>query len=470
MSTHVADEPRTSSAAPLQTTVFETDAQLKKHLDRTPASIKQLIIRFSIGAIAALTLVSVFTAFASRRVGTEQAIADAKNATFYIAKGVIETNADDGLLTGDPAAIQRLDDRVHAAVLSGPLVRIKLWADDGTIIYSDQKELIGQKYDLGDDKAEMFATDDHVAEAEVSDLSAPENAYERPFTKLLEVYQLTETIQTHPGDLRGIFHVQRRHQRGTRPVEAVRAHRHRFADRPRTDPGADLHHARPPAAAAQLQRERLLRHAIQASEAERRRIASDLHDGVVQELTGVSFSLAAASRSDSTDAPKMGEASSSIRSSIKSLRSLLVEIYPPNLHEEGLEFALGDLLGWRVQSRYRRKARRRSRQGRAFGRYRRPHVPQRAGSSSQRRQSLGRHPGSTRGQGQRQCRQDRRRRRRPRFHTRADRVTPTATATSACEPLSGLVAEAGGKMSVLSAPGAGTRVEVKLPVLTGGQL
>ena len=36
--------------------------------------------------------------------------------------------------------------------------------------------------------------------------------------------------------------------------------------------------------------------------------------------------------------------------------------------------------------------------------------------------------------------------------------------------LSGLVADAGGKMSVLSAPGAGTRVEVKLPVLTGGQL
>jgi len=94
--------------------------------------------------------------------------------------------------------------------------------------------------------------------------------------------------------------------------------------------------------AAQLQRERLLRHAIQASEAERRRIASDLHDGVVQELTGVSLSLAAASRSDSPDASRMGEASASLRGSIKSLRSLLVEIYPPNLHEEGLEFALGD--------------------------------------------------------------------------------------------------------------------------------
>src|SRR4029077_8512665 len=47
---------------------------------------------------------------------------------------------------------------------------------------------------------------------------------------------------------------------------------------------------------------------------------------------------------DSPDGPRMGEASSSLRSSIKSLRSLLVEIYPPKLHEEGLEFPLGDLL------------------------------------------------------------------------------------------------------------------------------
>ena len=33
-----------------------------------------------------------------------------------------------------------------------------------------------------------------------------------------------------------------------------------------------------------------------------------------------------------------------------------------------------------------------------------------------------------------------------------------------------LVADAGGKLAVLSAPGAGTRVEVQLPLLTGGQL
>ena len=81
-----------------------------------------------------------------------------------------------------------------------------------------------------------------------------------------------------------------------------------------------------------------------AGEAERRRIASDLHDGVVQELTGVSLGLAAIGRAEEVSRTQVLEASSAIRNSIKSLRSLLVEIYPPNLHEEGLESALTDLV------------------------------------------------------------------------------------------------------------------------------
>src|SRR5207248_1277076 len=44
--------------------------------------------------------------------------------------------------------------------------------------------------------------------------------------------------------------------------------------------------------AGQQRQEVLLRRAIHASDAERRRIASDLHDGVVQDLASVSYSLA----------------------------------------------------------------------------------------------------------------------------------------------------------------------------------
>jgi signal transduction histidine kinase len=65
---------------------------------------------------------------------------------------------------------------------------------------------------------------------------------------------------------------------------------------------------------------------------------------VVQELTGVSLALAAQGRSDTIGRQNVLDASSDIRTAIKSLRSLLVEIYPPNLQEEGLQSAIADLL------------------------------------------------------------------------------------------------------------------------------
>ena len=47
---------------------------------------------------------------------------------------------------------------------------------------------------------------------------------------------------------------------------------------------------------------------------------------------------------EAVDQEQVVQASAAIRSSIKSLRSLLVEIYPANLEEEGLQSAVGDLL------------------------------------------------------------------------------------------------------------------------------
>jgi signal transduction histidine kinase len=100
----------------------------------------------------------------------------------------------------------------------------------------------------------------------------------------------------------------------------------------------------------QEERERLLERAIDASEAERRRIARDLHDTVVQSLAGVSYSLAAAAERIGDGGPStelgaaMRQAASDTRQSMRDLRSLIVEIAPPNLHEEGLDSALGELV------------------------------------------------------------------------------------------------------------------------------
>jgi signal transduction histidine kinase len=96
---------------------------------------------------------------------------------------------------------------------------------------------------------------------------------------------------------------------------------------------------------AAAERERLLRSAASASDAERRRIARDLHDGVVQDLAGSTFALSALSR-DATGAEREAllETEDSLRSSLRALRSLLVEIHPPGLSAESLPAALQDLI------------------------------------------------------------------------------------------------------------------------------
>ena len=70
---------------------------------------------------------------------------------------------------------------------------------------------------------------------------------------------------------------------------------------------------------------------------------------VVQELAATSFAVAgAAEKAQSLDQPDLADdlrsAAGTVRTSIGSLRSLLLDIYPPSLATAGLEAALADLV------------------------------------------------------------------------------------------------------------------------------
>ena len=93
------------------------------------------------------------------------------------------------------------------------------------------------------------------------------------------------------------------------------------------------------------ERERLLARAIEASDTERRRIAADLHDGIVQDLAGVAFGLAPlAAKAPSSEQKVLNASVERLRQGVRDLRTLLVEIHPPRLESAGLEAALDDLL------------------------------------------------------------------------------------------------------------------------------
>ena len=67
---------------------------------------------------------------------------------------------------------------------------------------------------------------------------------------------------------------------------------------------------------------------------------------LVQDLAGLSYSLSAAAQTEASPAAQetLERAAAGTRDSMRQLRSLLVEIHPPNLRASGLEAALTDLL------------------------------------------------------------------------------------------------------------------------------
>jgi hypothetical protein len=84
------------------------------------------------------------------------------------------------------SSIARMDEAVIGKVTAGSLVRVKLSTPEGKIVYSDEHRLIGASYPLADDQQEVLR--ENSVEAELSDLSAPENRFERDQGRLLEVY------------------------------------------------------------------------------------------------------------------------------------------------------------------------------------------------------------------------------------------------------------------------------------------
>ncbi len=89
-----------------------------------------------------------------------------------------------------------------------------------------------------------------------------------------------------------------------------------------------------------------VRHELLASELERRRIADDLHHGVIQELAGLAYVLPTVARhldagGNLNVARSLLERTTSlVERNVVSLRSLMTIIYPPNLDAEGLRDAV----------------------------------------------------------------------------------------------------------------------------------
>lgn len=307
--------------------------------------LRNPLIQIAIAGVVGMVVIGVGSLIASQRAGEAEAMSDVRSRTESLARTVLEPNLSTALLSGDSAAIDQLDVIVDARVLDGSTLRVKLWDATGRVVYSDEHRLIGERYELDDDKVASLRSGQVVSE--VSSLDGQENRFETA-GQALEVYLPV----VGPGGELLLFE-------SYYSMSAVDASSSRI--RAEFAPiiigsllvmqamhfglawGLNRRLRR-----GQVERERLLQRAVESSMLERRRIAADLHDGVVQDLAGTSFAIAAAAETASDTSPELAKdlrsASVGTRRSLQSLRSLLVDIYPANLKSQGLEAALVDLL------------------------------------------------------------------------------------------------------------------------------
>src|SRR3954471_3513397 len=302
------------------------------------------VTQFAATGLLAIVVVGIVGVLFVRHVSRGEALRDAEDLTRLAGEAIVAPAVSPGVLAEDPPALARLDRVVRRSVLRDPVVRVKLWDASGRILYSDEPRLIGSRFML--EPQQLTVLRDGGVSAELSDLTRPENRFERGQGPLREVYVGIRG----PRGRRLLFEAYLREG-------ALSADSHRvWQDVVPVVLGmlVVLWLAQVPLASSlasrlrrgQREREELLRHAVSASEDERRRLAAALHDGAVQDLVAISYTLGGA-RGRVTDPEVVTALDASgrqVRTVIRRLRTLLVELYPDDLHRQGLEAALADLL------------------------------------------------------------------------------------------------------------------------------
>jgi two-component system, NarL family, sensor kinase len=311
-----------------------------------PIRLRRVLLSAFAVAVLIAAVIAVVGSLVSRHIAERQAVHDVAEMTDLLANSVVQPALTDRMLRSTHAAGTVLDPIVRKRVLSPSLVRVKLWRADGEILYSDEPRLVGLRFPL--DEEARSSLHPPRTQAGITDLTAPENRYERADGKLLDVYRPVWTPSGRPL----LFETYWRYDTVTdRSSELWRG----FSGVMLSSLAALFLLLLPVAwlvlagsRRARAQREVLVQRAVQASDEQRRHIASSLHDGVVQQLAGVAFTTAALaerarSEGDVARGVDLDSVAGTLRDSIAGLRSLLVDIYPPSLHAAGLAVALQDL-------------------------------------------------------------------------------------------------------------------------------
>lgn len=307
--------------------------------------LRNPVVHFLFLGLLTMVLLAVGTDYLAGRSAQQEALAESRRTNAVLARSVAKPFITQGLVDSRPGAIDQFERKIRDRLVVGDIRQINLWNAAGDIVYSSARFKTGHHYGL--DAAHQRVMTRGGSGVQVTDPSRPANL---GIPGSHNVVQIFTRFRTQSGEkllFEGFYSLDQIEQRRSAIYGAFRWI---------TIGGLVvfvilvtpllLVLTRRLTRSAQ-ERARLLSTAVDASDAERRRIARDLHDSVVQDLAGTAFSISAVARDPGT-APQarrhLEDAGGALRDSLRALRSLLAEIHPPDLQAQGLNAALADLI------------------------------------------------------------------------------------------------------------------------------
>jgi two-component system, NarL family, sensor kinase len=304
--------------------------------------VKRALLLSAVLGVLLLAVVGTVGVVVLRDIAVDRSLENARQLTALSAR-IVQPRVENGLVSGDAESTAKIASIVSDAVLHPPVVAVKIWSPDGLVVYADDVKLIGRRVPSTVELFHRVAPDtvltrmSDASEADIPGVSGSMRvliSYARLRTPggtplLLETDQRFSTVANSQRQLLTDF----------APVLVVALVAFGVLLVPLV-----LGLARRVRRAGD-EREQLLLRAIDASGQERRRIARDIHDGPVQELSGLAMRLSAQAERvrDPEAAAALSDAAMGVRGSVRTLRSAIFGIYPPNVRAAGLGPALSDL-------------------------------------------------------------------------------------------------------------------------------
>lgn len=303
--------------------------------------LRRALLRFAVACLLALLVVALGSVLMSRRIAQEEAVRDATVSAESIAHSVVAPRLNTALRAGEPGAQARMTTLMHVGVREASVAHVRIWDRSGQVVWADEPGLVGKRFVLPRAVVALFGTSGSVAE--LPDEPGPGGL--RGEDELLEVYAGAVDADGRPF----VLETSTTHARLARNTHVI------FVELVPIGVAALLLFslATLPFAVSLARhvdrghrhRAELLRHSLAAWELERRRIAQDLHDGPVQQLAAVGYTLGVlVDRLPDVESRDTGRRLTElIQGAVTSVRGMVGSLVPSEPVDEGLAAAIAEL-------------------------------------------------------------------------------------------------------------------------------